>query len=159
MTPESIKLVQNSFAKVVPIADVAADIFYDRLFEIAPETRSMFKEDMTAQKKALMGMLATAVNGLTNLDKIVPAVRQLGERHAGYGVKDEHYDSVAAALLYTLEKGLGEDWTDDLKLAWTETYVTLATVMKEAAATTSSSVTTITPPPAKKKGFFSRVFG
>jgi hemoglobin-like flavoprotein len=124
MTPEQIDLVQSTWTKVAPIADQAADIFYDRLFEIAPEARPLFAEDMTKQKRALMGMLATAVNGLKKLDTILPAVQALGERHVGYGTKDEHYDIVASALLFTGE----------VEEAWTKAYVTLATVMKDSAA-------------------------
>lgn len=134
MTPEQIDLVQTSWAKVAPIADQAADIFYDRLFEIAPEARPLFAEDMTKQKRALMGMLATAVNGLNRLDTILPAVQALGERHVGYGATDEHYDLVAAALLFTLRKGLGDGFTADVEEAWTQAYVTLASVMMDAAA-------------------------
>lgn len=134
MTPEQITLVQTSWAKVAPIADQAADIFYDRLFEIAPEARPLFAEDMAKQKRALMGMLATAVNGLNKLDTILPAVRALGERHVDYGATNEHYDLVAAALLYTLRKGLGEAFTPSVEEAWTKAYVTLASVMMDSAA-------------------------
>lgn len=132
MTPEKIALVQDSFAKVAPIAETAADIFYDRLFEIAPEVRPLFPEIMKDQKKKLMQMLATAVNGLKDLDAIVPAVQNLGARHGGYGVKEEHYASVGAALLFTLGKGLGEDFTPEVEAAWTETYGVLAAVMIDA---------------------------
>jgi len=134
MTPEQIELVQTSWAKVAPIADQAADIFYDRLFEIAPEARPLFAEDMTRQKRALMGMLATAVNGLSKLDAILPAVQALGERHVGYGTRDAHYDLVGSALLYTLGQGLGDGFTPDVEEAWTKAYTTLAGVMKDAAA-------------------------
>lgn len=134
MTPEQITLVQTSWAQVAPIADQAADIFYDRLFEIAPEARPLFAEDMAKQKRALMGMLATAVNGLNRLDTILPAVKALGERHVDYGATDAHYDLVAAALLYTLRKGLGEGFTPPVEEAWTKAYVTLASVMMDAAA-------------------------
>lgn len=134
MTPEQITLVQDSFKKVAPIADTAADIFYDRLFEVAPQVRPLFPADMANQKKMLMQMLATAVAGLSNVESIVPAVQDLGRRHVNYGVKDEHYDIVGGALLYTLEKGLGEGWTPELAEAWTTVYTTVATVMKDAAA-------------------------
>lgn len=132
MTPEKITLVQDSFKKVVPIAGPAADIFYDRLFEIAPQVRPLFPEDMTEQKKKLMQMLATAVNGLTNLDEILPAVQDLGRRHSGYDVTPEHYDSVGEALIFTLGQGLGDDFTPDTKDAWVETYGVLASVMIDA---------------------------
>ncbi|MEC9347450.1 MAG: globin family protein [Pseudomonadota bacterium] len=134
MTPDQIKMVQDSFKKVAPIADTAADIFYARLFEIAPQVRNLFPAEMTNQKKKLMQTLGVAVTNLHQVETIVPVVQDLGRRHVAYGVKPEHYDVVAQALLYTLEKGLGDAWTPDLKAAWTETYVLVASVMKDAAA-------------------------
>ncbi len=132
MTPQQVELVQTSFQKVVPIAATAADLFYDRLFEIAPETRAMFPKDLTEQKGKLMSMLGTAVTNLHKLDTILPAVKDLGQRHKGYGVTAAHYAPVGAALLWTLEKGLGPDFTPDVKAAWTETYTALAGVMTNA---------------------------
>ena len=134
MTPEKVQLVQQSFKKVVPIAGAAADIFYDRLFEIAPEVRPMFPEQMSDQKGKLMTTLAVAIQNLHHVDTIVPVIQNLAVKHLDYGVKDEHYTPVGEALLYTLEKGLGDDWTPELADAWTETYTTVATVMKDAAA-------------------------
>ncbi len=154
MTPEQIDLVQSSFKKVVPIADTAADIFYDRLFEIAPDTRALFPEVMTDQKKKLMQMIGVAVNGLKDLDAIVPAVQDLGARHQGYKVTEAHYDSVGAALLYTLGKGLGDDFTPETEAAWTETYGLLAGVMKDAQ---KAAVAPVEPEP--KKGILARIFG
>lgn len=151
MTPEKVALVQSSFRKVAPIADTAADIFYARLFEIAPEVRSLFPEQMGDQKKKLMQMLAMAVNNLHQVETIVPAVQDLGRRHVAYGVRDAHYDTVGAALLFTLEKGLGEDWTPEVADAWTETYGLVATTMKSAAAE-------VPVEPEKKKGFLGRLF-
>ncbi|MBI3199301.1 MAG: hemin receptor [Rhodospirillales bacterium] len=133
MTPHQIKLVQTSFAQVAPIAATAADLFYGRLFEIAPQVRAMFPDDLSGQKKKLMAMLGTAVAGLSHLDTLLPAVRALGQRHAGYGVTAEHYAPVGAALLWTLEKGLGEAFTDDVENAWTTAYTILAGAMIEAA--------------------------
>jgi hemoglobin-like flavoprotein len=132
MTPQQIELVQTSFKKVVPIAGTAADLFYGRLFEIAPEVRPMFPEDLKDQKIKLMSMLGTAVTNLHKLETILPAVKALGERHKGYGVTAAHYAPVGAALLWTLEKGLGSDFTPDVKAAWTETYTALAGVMTSA---------------------------
>ncbi len=132
MTPEKIELVQTSFKKVVPIAGTAADLFYDRLFEIAPEVRSMFPQDLKEQKAKLMGMLGTAVTNLHQLETILPAVKALGERHKSYGVTAAHYAPVGAALLWTLEKGLGADFTPEVKAAWTDTYTALAGVMTSA---------------------------
>jgi hemoglobin-like flavoprotein len=132
MTPLQIELVQTSFQKVVPIAGTAADLFYDRLFEIAPAVRPMFPQDLKEQKVKLMAMLGTAVTNLHRLDEILPAVKALGQRHKGYGVSDAHYAPVGAALLWTLEKGLGADFTPEVKAAWTETYTALAGVMTTA---------------------------
>ena len=132
MTPEQITLVQQSFAKVAPISETAAVLFYDRLFEVAPSVRAMFPEDMTEQRKKLMGMLAAVVGGLSNLDSILPAASALAKRHVAYGAKAEHYPVVGATLLWTLEKGLGPDFTPEVKAAWTETYTALAGVMTNA---------------------------
>lgn len=134
MTPEQVAMVQDSFKKVVPIAGTAADLFYDRLFEIAPEVRPLFPDDMKEQKKKLIAMLATAVTNLHQAETIVPAVEALGKRHARYGVTAAHYEPVGAALLWTLEQGLGPEFTPPIKAAWTETYMTLAGVMQRAAA-------------------------
>ena len=133
MTPAQVQLVQQSFTKVMPIADQAADLFYDRLFTIAPELRTLFPQDLSQQKKKLMQMLATAVTNLHQLQKILPAVQALGLRHAGYGVRDKHYEIVGSALLWTLEQGLGSAFTPSVKEAWTETYLTVAGVMRNAA--------------------------
>lgn len=135
MTPEQVKLVQESFKSVAPIADAAADIFYDRLFATAPQVRALFPQDMKDQKKKLMQMIGTAVANLHQVDKIADAVAKLGARHVKYGVKDEHYDIVGAALLFTLKQGLGDKFTPDTQAAWTATYVLLAGVMKDAAKT------------------------
>lgn len=132
MTPQQIALVQASFAKVVPIAGTAADLFYARLFEIAPDVRRMFPDDMALQKKKLMVMLGTAVNGLSRLDALLPAVHALGERHAGYGVEAEHFPPVGAALLWTLKQGLGDEFTPAVEDAWATAYDVLSGAMIEA---------------------------
>ena len=133
MNAEQIALVQNSFEKVRPIAATAAELFYGRLFEIDPATKHLFKEDMIEQGRKLMTTIEIIAKGLSVPEVILPAVKQLAERHVGYGVKDEHYASVGAALIWTLEQGLGEDFTPDVKEAWTEAYTFLADVMKEAS--------------------------
>jgi hemoglobin-like flavoprotein len=129
MTPDQVTLVQQSFAKVAPISDQAAVLFYDRLFEIAPSVKSMFPTDMTEQRKKLMATLAVVVNGLGNLESILPAASALATRHVTYGAKAEHYPVVGAALLWTLEKGLGDAWTPDVAEAWTAAYGTLSGFM------------------------------
>ena len=130
MTREQIALVQSSFKSVAPIAAQAADLFYNRLFEIAPEVRRLFPADLSGQKLKLMGMLATAVNHLHELDTILPTVRQLGERHRDYGVSAHHYALVGAALLWALEQGLGSAFTPEVRTAWSAAYGTLAEAMR-----------------------------
>ena len=129
MTPDQVKLVQQSFSKVAPIADQAAVIFYDRLFEVAPSVKAMFPADMTEQRKKLMATLAVVVNGLGTLEAILPAASALAKRHVAYGAKPEHYPVVGSTLLWTLEKGLGDAWTPDVAAAWTAAYGTLSTYM------------------------------
>jgi hemoglobin-like flavoprotein len=134
MTENDKQLVRDSWAKVMPISDKAAELFYNRLFELDPSLRALFTSDMTEQGRKLMGMITVAVNGLNRLDEIIPAVRELGKRHSGYGVTDDHYDKVASALLWTLERGLGDGFTEETRNAWIKTYTLLSTTMKEAAA-------------------------
>ena len=129
MTPDQVKIVQDSFAKVAPIADQAATLFYDRLFEVAPSVRAMFPAELAEQRKKLMATLAVVVNGLTNLEAVLPAASALAKRHVGYGAKPEHYPVVGGALLWTLEKGLGEGWTPEVASAWTAAYGTLSGYM------------------------------
>ena len=134
MTPEQALLVKTSWEKVLPISETAAELFYGKLFELDPSVKALFKGDMKEQGAKLMKMINTAVNGLDKLEEIVPAVQQLGVRHVAYGVKDEHYDTVGAALLWTLETGLGDAFTEEVKDAWATVYGVLADTMKAAAA-------------------------
>jgi hemoglobin-like flavoprotein len=133
MTPVEITLVQDSFRKVAPIADQAAALFYARLFELDPALRGLFHGDMAEQGRKLMNMLSLAVNGLSRLEQLVPAVRALGLRHAAYHVKDEHYETVGEALLWTLGRGLGPEFTSEMQAAWAKAYWTLAETMKAGA--------------------------
>jgi hemoglobin-like flavoprotein len=119
---------------VVPIADTAAGLFYDRLFAIDTSTRAMFASaNMVEQKKKLMQALAYVVGGLDKVEQLVPTIQALGRNHVRYGVTDKHYDSVAAALLWTLEQGLKDAWTPAVKDAWVSAYTLVAGVMKDAA--------------------------
>ena len=129
MTPEQVRLVQQSFAQVAPIADVAASIFYERLFEIAPAVKPLFHGDMAEQRRKLMATLAVVVGGLGNLESVLPAASALAKRHVSYGAKAEHYPVVGSALLWTLEKGLGDGWTPEVAEAWTAAYGTLSGFM------------------------------
>jgi hemoglobin-like flavoprotein len=135
MTPGHKRLVKNTWKQVTPIADTAADIFYRRLFEIDPSTRKLFRAtDMVAQRKKLLQTLSFAISGLDDLAALVSKVEDLGRRHVGYGVTNAHYDSVGAALLWTLEQGLGQAWTPEVASAWTEVYGFLSGIMRKAAA-------------------------
>ena len=134
MDAKQISQVQSTWRMVLPISEKAADLFYDRLFEVDPSTKVLFKGDMKTQGRMLMDMITAAVNGLNDLDGSVPKVQGLGRRHRDYGVQERHYDSVALALLWTLEQGLGDAFTTEVKTAWTETYTLLAGVMKEASS-------------------------
>ena len=130
----NVALVQQTWNQVLPIADDAARLFYNRLFQLDPSLRAMFKQtDMAEQRKKLMQMITVAVRGLGKIEELIPAVRALGQRHVGYGVQDHHYDTVGAALLWTLEQGLGEAFTEEARASWTETYYTLANVMRSAS--------------------------
>ena len=133
MTPDQVELVQQTFAKVAPIADQAAVIFYNRLFEVAPSVKVIFPEDMTEQRRKLMATLAVVVKGLSDLPSILPAASALAIRHVSYGARREHYPVVGAALLYTLEKGLGEAWTPEVADAWTAAYGALSGFMMSEA--------------------------
>jgi len=129
MTQDDIRQIQASFAKVAPISEQAAALFYGQLFEIAPEVEPLFRGDMAEQGRKLMAMLAVVVNGLGNPQSILPAASALAKRHVAYGVKAEHYAPVGAALLWTLERGLGPEWTPSLAAAWTAAYTMLSGYM------------------------------
>lgn len=133
MTPGQIGLVKSSWDKILPISETAAVLFYGKLFELDPELKPLFKGDLKEQGKKLMSMLDVVVKGLDNLESIIPAAQASGVRHAGYGVKDKDYDTVAEALLWTLGEGLGDIFDDELRQAWTAAYVVLSTTMKDAA--------------------------
>ena len=134
MNGEQIRLVQESFEKVVLIADAAATLFYGRLFDLDPALEALFKGDMVEQGRKLMQMIGVAVKGLGRLEQVLPAVSALGARHAGYGVREKDYDTVGRALIWTLRKGLSEDFTPETEAAWAEVYATLAGAMKSAQA-------------------------
>lgn len=132
MTPEQATLVTQSWEKVLPIKDQAAALFYGKLFELDPSLRPLFKGDIQEQGRKLMAMINTAVRGLGDLNTLVPAVQALGRRHVGYGVQNEHYATVAVALLWTLEQGLGPAFTAEAREAWTEVYTVMASTMQNA---------------------------
>ena len=129
---EQIALIRVSWRRVWAIRELAAEIFYRRLFELDPGLAPLFRGDMTAQGAKLMAMLGMIVSRLDRLDELVPAVEALGRQHAGYGVEQAHYDTVGRALLGTLRIGLGDHFSGDIEEAWTIAYGTLAGVMKAA---------------------------
>ena len=133
ITPQQKQLVQNTWASVVPIADQAAELFYGRLFELDPAVKPLFKGDMKEQGAKLMKTIGIAVDALDDVGPLVPVLKQMGAAHAGYGVKEGDYDTVAAALLWTLEKGLGDAFNDEVKNAWAAVYTVLADTMKSGA--------------------------
>lgn len=133
MTPKQIQLCKSSWTKVEPIADDAAALFYSNLFEADPSLKSLFQGDMKAQGKKLMQMITSAVNMLDRLDDLLPVVQSLGKRHVAYGVEDYQYETVGSALIKTLEIGLGDDFTSEVKEAWVIAYDVLATTMIQAS--------------------------
>jgi len=142
MTPDQKLLVKSTWASVLPIADTAASLFYDRLFEVNPPTRALFKSnDLPEQRRKLMQALAVVVSGLDHLEQLVPTVEALGKRHAGYGVTEAHYASVGAALLWTLEQGLASAWTREAEAAWSAAYDLLSGIMQRAASADPATAT------------------
>ena len=134
MSPEQKTLVSESWQKVTPIAETAARLFYERLFETDATTHSLFEAvDLAEQRRKLMIALTAVVQGLDHLEALGPTLAALGQRHRQWGVTDHQYESVGAALLWTLEQGLGAGWTPELKVAWTEAYGTVAAAMRSAA--------------------------
>jgi len=134
MTPKQISLVQESFRRVLPIAGPAAAMFYDRLFALDPAVRPLFaRADMAEQGRKLMATLGHVIGALNAPESVMPAVRDLGRRHAGFGVQHAHYATVGAALLWTLEQGLGEAFTAEVREAWGAAYAAVSGAMMDAS--------------------------
>ena len=140
MTNEQIKLVQDSFRQVAPIAETAAQLFYARLFELDPDLELLFKGNLSEQGRKLMQMLGLAVNSLDRMDQLLPVVQSLGTRHVSYGVRDKDYDTVGKALLWTLRKGLGQAFTPEVEAAWSDVYATLASAMQSGSRMPAEAV-------------------
>lgn len=140
MTPDQIRIVQQTWAAVEPIADKVPAIFYDKLFEIDPSARPLFTNtNIETQHQKLVDALDLVADTAEHLEALLPALRDLGRRHVRYGVREHHYDSVGAALLETLKAGLGEIFTDEVRTAWTEAYARIASTMKSGAAETRAA--------------------
>ena len=144
MNARQIELVQASWRQVAPVADDAASLFYNRLFDMDPSLKSLFRGDMKEQGRKLMSMMTFVVGSLTRLESIVPAVQGLGRRHAGYGVKERHYATVESALIWTLKQGLGAAFSKEVEEAWRTAYGVLATTMKQAATQSTRETTNAT---------------
>ena len=140
MQQRQIELVRGSWDQVLPIKTQAASLFYDRLFKLDPSVRKLFKKDLERQGTLLMAMITYVVNNLDTLEQAVPNIERLGVKHAGYGVTDADYDTVARALLWTLEQGLGDAFTPEVREAWTVAYGLMATTMKTAASSARDEV-------------------
>ncbi len=134
MTPNQITLVQDSFQLVAPIADTASELFYTRLFELDPSVRPLFPTDIADQRRKLMQTLSVVIGSLRYLDGIAPSIHALGRRHAAYGVKPEHFDTVGSALLWTLAQGLGPAFTPEVESAWAAVYSLLSDTMQAGMA-------------------------
>lgn len=134
MTPQQVALIQESWRKVLPISDTAAELFYSRLFTLDPSLKPLFKGELKLQGRKLMAMLNTVVYGLSDLSRLAPAVKDLGRRHDGYGVRPAHYHTVGEALLWTLKQGLGDAFDEETELAWFTAYGQLAGIMQGKVA-------------------------
>jgi hemoglobin-like flavoprotein len=134
LAPQDIALVRLSFARALPFKDAVADLFYDRLFQVAPDVRALFPADLREQKRKLMTMIATAVGALNDLQGLVPAIKDLGARHVTYGATTAHYEVVGDVLLWTLEHALRADFTPDIRAAWAKVYGVLSATMQAGAA-------------------------
>jgi len=138
MTPEQIELVQRTWRSILPVGDTAAELFYGKLFSLDPTLKALFKNDMKDQGRNLTAMMSVAVGALARPERITVAVRELGRRHVAYGVKPRDYEVVATALLWMLEKSLGEAFTPEVRAAWSSTYAFLAGTMQGAVCASSS---------------------
>jgi len=148
MTNRQIQLVQSSFELVAPILESATMTFYDRLFQLDPSLRRMFSSPQQEQARKLAHVLTVVVKGLTRPEQILPAVEELGRRHSGYGVRGEHFDTVGASLLWTLQSGLGEAFTPEVRDAWASAYSLLSSTMQRAAAEAETIGLFVVPQPA-----------
>ena len=140
MTPDQKTLVQKTWKMAAPNAEAVGQLFYQRLFTLDPAIERLFAgSNMAAQRGKLVQALCLAVEGLDDLDGLVPVIEDLGRRHVGYGVEASHYDTVGAALLWTLERSLGQAWTAETKAAWTDVYGLLAGVMQQSGGNSEAA--------------------
>jgi len=133
LSAHQIRLIQESWQRVVPIKDQAAELFYARLFELDPSVKKLFKGKLDYQGDKLMTTLNVVVNSLDNLGEIEAMLQAMGKRHIIYSVEAAHFETVGAALLWVLEQGLGDYFTEEVKEAWVIAYGLIADTMKQAA--------------------------
>lgn len=139
MTPENVTAIRDTWSAIEPVADEVAAQFYDRLFDIDPSTRPLFRHtDLPEQRRKLLAVIGTVIDHLEEIHTLIPTVEALGRRHTGYGVEDRHYDTVGEALLWAFESNLGEKWTPEAADAWTQAYTMLAGVMRSGGAAQTS---------------------
>jgi hemoglobin-like flavoprotein len=141
MTPKQIHIVQHTWLRVAPFKKTLARLFYAKLLEIDPGLRNLFQGDMRLQGEKFRRLMGIVVSGLNRLEHLLPVIRGLGKRHAGYGVKGYHSGALGAALLWALERCLRGEFTPQAKDAWTAVYGVLAQTMREAARERSRSMT------------------
>jgi hemoglobin-like flavoprotein len=133
LSADEIERVRNSFDRLWPMSSRTADLFYERLFEIAPGVRPMFRPDMDEQKRKFISTLAVIVGTLDDTTRLVPLTVALARQHSDYGIQAKHYDVVGQALLWSLEQGLGQDWTPSLADSWSKAYGIVSGFMIEHA--------------------------
>ena len=134
VTAEQVQLVRDSFPAIAEVSPAVADLFYGRLFQLAPEVRPMFKQDIAIQGRKLMDMLAALVGNLDHLEALAPMLRAMGQRHAAYGVQPGHYEIVSSALLWAIGITLHDEFSRELKAAWQAVIETVSAVMLDGAA-------------------------
>lgn len=133
MTPQQIAAVRESWTRLLPIQDTAAELFYQRLFRVYPEVEPLFKGDMQEQGEKLMKLLGKAVDFLDDTDALIEPLKQAGRAHRSYGVKQEDYEKVADCLFWTLEEGLGKAFDSFTRESWAETYAAVSGIMIQGA--------------------------
>jgi hemoglobin-like flavoprotein len=139
LTPAQVGIVQDSFRRIGPQAAEASRIFYDELFRISPELRELFPDDMSAHKTKFVQMLAGIVRSLDQIAAVSEEIVDLGRRHMSYDVEDGHYAAVGEALLWTINRLLGAEFTPEAREAWASAYDMIARVMQEASEVTHTT--------------------
>ncbi|NME67471.1 globin domain-containing protein [Flammeovirga aprica] len=133
ISDRQIELVQHSFTLITPHRKQFSDLFFAKLFQVDPVLESSLKLDPSDQERKMIPMLSAVVNGLVDIELIIPILHDFGRTHAEYNVEDTHYEAVKQALLYALETVLEQEWTSEISIAWNTCYTVIIDIMKEAA--------------------------